>query len=137
MEDQPLEIVGLRVPFCRRLSPRKYWESLHEIVASVRDRRILFVGDLNADPERQRGFGSRCLRELEGSGWHVPRPKGEWSFEGRTLLRSRIDHAVLSPALGRAAEARYEADLNGVRIAGKCKDAASDHAALVVELPTL
>jgi endonuclease/exonuclease/phosphatase (EEP) superfamily protein YafD len=136
MEDTPLEIVGLRVPTYSGSTQRAYWDNLEEIVLSVRDRRMVFVGDLNADPDSARHFGSRYLRRLEESGWHLPRAEGEWSCETRTLRHSRIDHAVISPLLGRGSTARYEVDLNGARIVSKGEDAASDHAALVVELAT-
>jgi endonuclease/exonuclease/phosphatase family metal-dependent hydrolase len=125
----------MRVPAYSRFAERRaYWEGLEKLVAPARDRRIVFIGDFNADPETPRYVGCGYLRRLAESGWFIPRPEGDWSCETRARRHSRIDHALVSPLLG-PASTRYSVGINGDRIVGNGHGAVSDHAALVVDLP--
>lgn len=125
-----LEVVGLRAPAYEvRADLRKYWESLHPIIEATRDRRIVYLGDMNADPDRNSYIGTRYLRNLEASGWRIPRPTGDWSCWTKAGRRSRIDHLVGSPTVP-ALTAIYAT--HGP--AGQIPGAVSDHAALVVEI---
>lgn len=49
--DFPVEMVGLRAPAYEKTADRHaYWNELAGIMESVRDRPILFAGDVNYDP---------------------------------------------------------------------------------------
>ncbi len=125
-----LEVVALRAPaYERRSDLRAYWEGLYATVDSVRDRRIVFVGDLNADPDRNSHLGASYLRRLEAAGWRVPRPTGDWSCWTKADRRSRIDHLLASCSVP-ALDASYAHHV----LVGNVTGAVSDHAALVVEV---
>jgi hypothetical protein len=122
-----LEVVGLRAPMYRTaMETSDYWQLLEPLVASTLPRRILWIGDLNADPGSQTA-GGKALRRLRDNGWTVPDPSGGWSF----VSGSRIDHALLAPAW-RVLEAQYVAEVGGIVIASPRESAISDHAALIV-----
>jgi endonuclease/exonuclease/phosphatase family metal-dependent hydrolase len=94
-----LELVALRAPSYKpRPELRTYWEALNAIIVGTRDRGILFVGDLNAEPGREGDVGARYMRDLEAAGWRVPRPTGEWSCWTKAGGRSCIDHVIASPS---------------------------------------
>lgn len=125
-----LEVVGLRAPaYQDRRDLALYWERLLPIVRSVADRPILFIGDLNVDPDGKRvSPGKSGLTALRAEGWAVPVPEGPHSFKSG----SRIDHAIVAPAL-RVAKAMYLPEHGGVVYCGGT-GALSDHAPLVVDL---
>ncbi|WP_082536078.1 endonuclease/exonuclease/phosphatase family protein [Methylibium sp. Root1272] len=128
-----MEIVGVRAPAYKTSGElRIYWQGLIEIVRSSKQRRILFVGDLNADPDRGRSVGALALTGLRSDGWTVPSPSGPWSH----VSGSRIDHAIAAPSLS-VESAEYVTEIGSVSIASKNKESAiSDHAALVVQVRT-
>jgi endonuclease/exonuclease/phosphatase family metal-dependent hydrolase len=109
---------------------RDYWDALVPIIRGAADRRIVFLGDLNADPEKPSQVGGQRLAQLRSEGWHIPTAVGAWSFKSG----SRIDHALASAQLTMPS-ATYVAELDGLRLAGGEPGALSDHAALVVDLP--
>jgi hypothetical protein len=124
------EAVGLRVPWLENeASRRDYWQAFETIAGQVADRRILFIGDFNADPDDRSRVGGSTLARLAAAGWHLPSPQGQWSFHSGT----RIDHAVSSRHLP-LISAAYVAELNERMLAGSDDRAVSDHAALVVEV---
>lgn len=125
-----LEVVALRAPAYRGQVLRDYWDALAPVIRGAAKRRIVFLGDLNADPERPSQIGGQRLAQLRSEGWHLPAAIGAWSFKSG----SRIDH-VLASALVRMPSATYVAELDGLRLAGGEPDALSDHAALVVDFP--
>ena len=126
-----LEIVGVRVPAYEKNSILDdCWKKLVEIIRSTRGRRIIFLGDLNADPDANHRPGSQHLAVLRREGWNIPTPSGSWSH----ISGSRIDHAVISPEIT-LAHAEYVALLGDVELASRNKETRiSDHAALVLQL---
>jgi exonuclease III len=126
-----LEIVGVRAPAYEGSSElRAYWKGLIEIIRSTKQRRILFLGDLNADPDSGRGVGALGLTGLRDEGWYIPAAVGPWSY----VSGSRIDHAIAAPSVS-VEGAEYVTEISGIVIASQTKEAAiSDHAALVVQV---
>lgn len=92
------------------------------LVASLVDLKL-------GDPDDTSQVGGSTLASLRQAGWHLPSPKGQWSFRTGT----KIDH-VLSGGRLPLRSAAYVAELNGRVLAGSDDRAISDHAALVVEL---
>jgi hypothetical protein len=126
-----LELVGLRVPAYTGRELQTYWKGFVQIAHETIGRRICFIGDFNADPDRKIHSAARQLSGLRNAGWKIPRPEGEWSFKSGT----RIDHVLASPGFP-ALAANYVVELDGLPLAGETRDAISDHAALVVTLPS-
>ena len=128
-----LEIVGVRAPaYAKRNELQDYWEKLVAIIQSTQERRILFIGDVNADPDSGRSVGSSHLASLRSAGWIIPSPSGAWSY----VSGSRIDHAIASPTVA-IDRAEYVSEVAGIVVASQTKAAAiSDHAALVVQVRT-
>lgn len=126
-----LELVGLRVPAYKSSVERHgYWTLLSEQITQTEDRRIVWIGDLNADPDKPRYIGGRFLRELENSGWQLPRPSGPWSF----VKGSRIDQALVAKDIP-LVSARYVTDINGQPVASSIPgEGISDHAALEIHI---
>lgn len=131
LQHAELEFVGVRAPaYESSVVLRDYWQKLIEIVRNAKDRRILFIGDLNADPDKVRGVGSPYLNSLRKEGWCVPSPSGPWSF----VSGSRIDHVVAAPGVS-IGTAEYVCEVEGVTIASQTTgESITDHAALVVTL---
>lgn len=131
-----LEVVGIRVPaFKEPELQRAYWRMLSEIVLSVGSRRIVFIGDFNANPERPSTVGGASMCELRQKGWQIPVPDGAWSYTSHDGSQtSRIDHAIVSTQIV-VESARYCYYENGIQIAGpKTVEPLSDHAALSIVL---
>ena len=126
-----LELVGVRVPAYKSSVERHaYWTMLSEQITETADRHIVWIGDLNADPDRPRYIGGRFLRGLEDSGWQLPRPSGPWSF----VKGSRIDHALVAKDIPLVL-ARYVTDINGQPVVSAIPgERISDHAALEVHI---
>ena len=125
------EIVGVRAPAYTQSSVlRDYWQQLATTIRGAASRKIVFLGDFNADPKTNTRVGDRHLAALVQEGWSIPDAEGAWSYSSGT----RVDHAVVSPSVGSTA-ARYITEIEGMVVAGRgALNAASDHAALVVEL---
>lgn len=126
-----VEIVGVRAPAYEASAHlREYWQQLRNTIEGTRDRRIAYIGDLNADPNRRGGVGDKHLAELRTEGWVIPEAIGPWSYSAGT----RVDHAVLSPSFGKVS-AEYVCSINGLVLAKRGdRTAISDHAALVVQV---
>jgi hypothetical protein len=130
---QGFELAGMRVPAFRKARDvASYWKDFRDLASSVIDRRIIFAGDLNANPERTRHTGGRAMRDLLNTGWLHQQPSGEWGF-WRNGKISRVDHALTSPAFG-AVKTSYVKDVGGIALAGQ-KGSISDHAAMLIESP--
>lgn len=125
-----IEVVGMRVPAYRGADLHTYWRQLLTIVRSSQARCIVFIGDLNTDPESARRPTARYLHQLRKEGWTIPAPSGAWSY----VKGTRIDHAVASRFV-RVLSAQYITTVGELTLASE--DSAvclSDHAALVVQV---
>jgi exonuclease III len=125
------ELVGVRVPAYSGAQRTKYWAELTTLITSTANRRILFVGDFNADPASRELPGGRALAGLAAAGWQIPSPRGAWSYCS-VRSTSRIDHAVVSPRLV-VTDAEYLNQIGDVVCAGNTKEL-YDHAPLVIEV---
>jgi hypothetical protein len=131
-----LEVVGMRAPAYSNSSQLEdYWTETESLIMRTVTRRIVFIGDMNCDPDRPLKPGGRALKRLRDAGWLIPTPIGEWSFIGKDGTKfSRIDHCICSPALVRPI-ATYVYRINGLILAGQTSDKAiSDHAALILDV---
>ena len=129
-------VVGMRAPAYK--DPKQlaqYWEEAEGLIMHMMARPIVFIGDMNGDPERQKKPGGRALKRLREAGWQIPKPEGEWSFISKNgRVSARIDHAICSPKILRPV-ARYVTRIDGLILAGAAADhAISDHAALLLDL---
>lgn len=132
-----VELVGVRVPSYGGSTLHDYWVKFVHIVQSCAGRPIVFMGDLNTDPEQSRRVTAKYLLQLRSQGWSVPRPEGNWSFISKTGVGTRIDHAVVASSL-KIAGARYVATAASIRLAAPNRlDAVSDHAPLVLDLAAI
>ena len=125
------EVVGIRAPMYKTTSETaEYWQKLKPIVQGTRESSIVWIGDLNSDPDLPRKRGGATLRELESEGWQIPRPTGPWSFYKGT----KIDFALISESV-EVRSAEYVIEIGDETLAsGDRSTAVSDHAALVVEV---
>lgn len=129
-----IELVGVRAPAYETASEKRdYWAALSAIVASRKDRPIIFMGDLNTNPDGKSPI-DRTLASIELSGWQVPRPPGPYSWRDSEGKHSRIDYAICAPAFGYAT-ASYLTHFNGKEIVGSGRHVVSDHPALVLDIP--
>ena len=132
-----LEFVGLRAPAYSSEDLRVYWDGLMEIMRGCAKRRIVFMGDFNADPDQQRRSTGKHLRSLREEGWHIPSPAGEWSYISTRAAGTRIDHIVTSQHL-RVERAEYVSKIESLELASPNKMArVSDQAPLVAQLGQL
>jgi endonuclease/exonuclease/phosphatase family metal-dependent hydrolase len=131
---QGLEFVGLRAPSYSGAAQSDYWQALAGVIRGAAHRRIVFMGDLNTDPDRKRHRPARHLREFAMEGWSVPSPAGEWSFISKSGIGTRIDHAIAAPALT-LSEASYITCIGSLTLAAPNRTGAvSDHAPLLLRL---
>jgi exonuclease III len=129
-----IEFVGLRAPSYTGATLADYWQKLVKTVQSCDGRSIVFMGDFNTDPDQPRRATAKYLLQLRKEGWCVPRPEGPWSFISKTGNGTRIDHAVVAPALT-VTSAMYVSTVGPVTLAAPSRFAAvSDHAPLMLEL---
>lgn len=123
------ELVGLRAPMYNGEKLVLYWEQLVSLIRSCGQRKVVWIGDLNADPESPRLPG-KCLASLQADGWAIPRADGPWSF----YRGSRIDHVVIPPSVA-FRSAHYVTEARGqVLVGAPGSGFISDHAALLVDL---
>jgi endonuclease/exonuclease/phosphatase family metal-dependent hydrolase len=129
-----IEVVGLRVPaYSSSAELHVYWQCLIEVISVTKKRSIVFIGDLNADPEANRHVGAQYLASLRLDGWQIPSPAGAWSYVSGT----RIDHVIASPSV-RIIGAEYVASMAGFELAARgSASRVSDHAALVVNVESV
>lgn len=134
LPDENLDVVGMRVPAYKENEKKDaYWREFVQIATPTIHKRIVFIGDLNADPTHLRYVGARHLNQLAEAGWQLPPPEGDWSYMSKTGVTSRIDYALVSPRLGVTA-ARYVSEISRIKLAGSDETAFSDHAALIVDV---
>ena len=127
MEGGALEVVGVRAPAYMPRQLNEYWTHLSALIRSTKDRSIIWIGDLNGDPDLPSSTGGKCLAKLREEGWQLPRATGAWSFHKGT----RIDHVLASPSVP-TVTAEYLASIGGVTVAsGDRETRVSDHAALL------
>lgn len=128
--DSGLEVVGIRVPAYEKKSVLDdYWTKLLALICATKHRRIVFLGDFNADPDTPKSFAGAKLAGLRSHGWQVPAPSGSWSF----VSGSRIDHVVAGPGIS-GLQAAYVSELDNVALASRdTLNRVSDHAALMVD----
>lgn len=127
-----VELIGARVPaYEDAASRRSYWKGFAELMVGLEARRIILVGDLNADPRSQRDPGGRTLAQLRASGWQLPDAEGEWSH----VSGARIDHALASASAPQIS-AQYITEVDGRVLVGKGRDFVTDHAGVLVEFST-
>lgn len=130
------EVVGMRAPAYKEPEQlSRYWDETERLITGTVTRCIIFIGDMNCDPEHPRKAGGRALNRLRDAGWQVPKPEGQWSFISKNgRVSARIDHAICSPKVMQPS-ARYVTRIDGLVLAGAAAERAiSDHAALVLEL---
>ena len=129
-----LDLIGVRVPMYKSTTEiRSYWDWFGAAIEPLFASASVIIGDLNADPRREQGPASECLRRLVGTGWQLPDPVGPWSYVSTTGLTSRLDHALVSPALT-VTRAEYVASANGFDFACLGRGCLSDHAPLVLDI---
>ena len=127
-----LEVVGLRTPaYKTKKDKERFWQALDSTIRPATSLPIIFIGDLNADPNDAKSPGGRTLATLRQGGWQIPEPEGDWSF-ARKDVRTRIDHAVVSPRL-RVVKATYCSTIGDLVCAGP-HPALYDHAPLCIDL---
>lgn len=128
-----LDLVGIRVPSYHSVADkRSYWEWFGKATTPLLPGRSVIIGDLNVDPRRS-GHGSDCLVRLVAKGWRMPHPIGQWSYISTTGLTSRLDHALVSPAVT-VVGAEYITTANGFDFAGRGPAYLSDHALLILDI---
>ncbi|MCB1063600.1 MAG: endonuclease/exonuclease/phosphatase family protein [Verrucomicrobiae bacterium] len=131
-----LEIVGLRAPaYTKAADKHAYWAELAGIMATAKERPILFAGDVNYDP-----FVKAKLPDREQVSFHlcegyvIPNPGGEWSYLAHSGKGFKIDHVIHTPSV-KVRNVEYVDWIRGRYLAGeKIKRPISDHAALRFEV---
>jgi len=96
--DFPVELVGMRAPAYLKAAERnEYWTQLAAIMDGVKDRAILFTGDVNYNPFNK----AKTPADADHVCFHlcreyrIPNPKGDWSYISLSGTgRSRIDHVL-------------------------------------------
>lgn len=132
--DPPLDLLGVRIPWYKRaIDSRSHWDWFETAIQPLIDSRIVIIGDLNADPRRLKGRGLTNLQRLEATGWVLPDPQGAGSYISAKGKTSRLDHALVSPAVV-VGSAEYVASENGCRFMGQGSAYLSDHAPLVLNV---
>jgi exonuclease III len=132
MQETGIEIVGFRAPAYEARSDKvAFWSVMDRIIRDSSARPVIFIGDMNADPNDSASPGGVALAALRSSGWQLPRATGEWSF-ARKNARTRIDHAVVAPSVPVLAAA-YCATIGEIQCAGP-DSALYDHAPLTIDI---
>jgi endonuclease/exonuclease/phosphatase family metal-dependent hydrolase len=129
-------VVGLRAPaYPKSVDRTRYWIHLAEVLCHLPPSIGIIIGDVNTDPFRRTDIGARTLKSLEGHGWTMPDPLGDWSYISKTgTSRSRIDH-VLVRDNARLVSATYVDRVGGTVLASAHGGGGiSDHAALQVDI---
>jgi len=126
-----IEVVGLRAPaYETQKELHEYWTQLSAIIRATSKRRIVWIGDLNANPDEPSYVGGKYLATLRQDGWSVPRASGPWSF----IKGTRIDHVLASAAIT-ITSAEYVSNISGVAVASdETKSRVSDHAAILATI---
>lgn len=134
-----LDIVGVRCPaYKRRKDLSLYWSELQTIMSAAAERRAVFIGDFNGDPDRPKTPAGRHLAGLRRKGWAVPSPAGEWSYISHDARRrSRLDFVAATPST-KILTASYIHEVLGIVLAGPAESKPiSDHAALLTSIDLL
>jgi hypothetical protein len=134
--DSPVEMVGMRAPAYKKAADKHaYWAELAAIMEAVKDRPILFAGDVNYDPfVKAKQVGAEMVPFHLCEGYQIPNPGGEWSYLAHSGKGFRIDHVIHTPSLD-VSEVEYIDRIRGRCLAGvKAARPISDHAVLRFEL---
>ncbi len=130
-----VSIVGVRVPWYVKQDAGLVfaaWDWLESTAATLLDRPVVILGDLNVGLKSNRSRGGEHFRRILSSGWQRATPVGTASYFGAAEKRSEVDH-ILSNGLCGLHDARYVTELGEYVLAGQ-SDAISDHAALRAEI---
>lgn len=133
-----VEVIGFRMPAfdgADRPRKRETWEWLLEVLASVRPRPAVIVGDFNTAPGDSVGDCGDCLERLVAAGWHHARPDAGYSWRPANGGAGRqIDHAFHTESL-RAMRVNYSWDFQAYgEDAASGKVGRPDHAMLTVKV---
>lgn len=134
--DSPVEMVGLRAPAYKKAADKHaYWGELAEIMESVRERPILFAGDVNYDPFQKAKQPEADMVPFHlCDGYTIPNPKGDWSYLAHSGKGFKIDHVIHTPQAA-VENVEYIDWIRGRFLAGeKTKKPISDHAVLRFEV---
>jgi endonuclease/exonuclease/phosphatase family metal-dependent hydrolase len=137
--DFDLNLIGLRVPaYATGSAKRAYWKWFEALTTSWSGRRMVIIGDLNADPDRKGDVGGAFLARIRASGaWAMPDPAGDpWSFFSKNGSTARIDRALIAPSVG-VGVTSYLAESEQHRYAGRSAEALSDHSVLICDLDVI
>lgn len=129
-----LDLIGLRVPMYKRVTEiRSCWDWFGAAIEPLLASATVIIGDFNADPRRAIGPACERMRRLVAAGWQLPDPVGLWSYISAKGQTSRLDHALVSPAVTMV-RAKYIVAANGFDFAGPGPGYLSDHAPLVLDV---
>jgi endonuclease/exonuclease/phosphatase family metal-dependent hydrolase len=133
-----LDVIGLRIPSYEGAGRKVYWKWFEEALKVWHGRRVIFVGDFNADPYRGKDQHDLFMGRLKGDPeWVFPEPIGKgWSFQSdrnKTHKTSLIDHVLINPLVA-FTEARYVYESGGHVLVDAAREGISDHAALLVDI---
>ncbi len=132
LPERALELVGFRVPvYAEAVDGENFWKAFIDLAMASSDRPIVYIGDMNADPDSNRTVGGHALSALRQAGWQIPRAQGEWSHCS-SRARRRIDHALVAADIS-VQSAAYCPVVGNVVCAGVAKDLYS-HAPLMIEV---
>lgn len=133
-ENLDLDIVGIRAPAYTGADLKFYWNNLLQIIQDSKERKIIFIGDFNTDPDSSTRQTAKYLQKLRSEGWVIPSPTGDWSYISPKGIGTRIDHAVASQLI-KILSAEYITSANGIDLASPNPlSRVSDHAALLVSI---
>ena len=134
LAEPALDIVGVRVPWYDVAKDvRAYWSWFENALRPWQSSYAVIIGDLNCDPQNPRGHGPKSLRRLVAHGWKLPTPDGPGSYFSPKGRISRLDHALVSPAVNVTA-ATYIQSANGYAFMKPGLCPLSDHAPLVLDI---
>jgi len=73
LQSHSLDVIGMRVPMFNGYpgAEKEYWAWIEAKAAEWSSRRLVLIGDLNADPKKG-SVGGRCLGRLARNGCDVP-----------------------------------------------------------------
>lgn len=134
--ESEIELVGFRAPSYKKSQEKAlYWKEFSSIVSNTKNRKIIFIGDMNYDPFSGIAATSKEIQfDLNGK-FKIPNPIGEWSFisiNGKN--KTRIDHSIVAEKIN-IESAEYCVKFNNNILAGSRHDSAiTDHAVLCLNI---
>ena len=131
-DDLPTEMMGMRARAYKKAADKHaYWAELAVIMESVKDRKILFAGDVNYDPfKKAKQPEARTVPFHLCDGYQIPNPQGNWSFLAHSGKGFKINHVMHTPHV-EVTDVEFLDRIRGRFLAGeKIKKPISDHAVL-------